>query len=165
MHLFGPDITVKDSTTSYNRMEGIFVGSNDLYFWEPEGNYTTEVFFEGKVSSHNNRRHGLWFGSFGGWFDDSPLYAEFTVKGDVSLYHNGDDGLSISSTPHHDIFFTVEENGSLSSCHNGEIDIRNSENEVSFMDEGTDGYICETTLEWYGGQGLPVCVPCPNSCN
>eukprot|EP00984_Skeletonema_dohrnii_P027702 scaffold17338_cov88-Skeletonema_dohrnii-CCMP3373.AAC.3 len=180
MHLFGPNITVKDSTTSYNRMEGIFVGSG-LYFWEPQGLYTTKVHFDGQVSSHNNYRHGIWFGSFGGWGDD-PEYAEFTVKGDVSTYLNGDDGLSISSTPIHNITFTVEESGSLISCKNGGggggffrrwggprhpvgVDIRNSMNEVSFIDEGTNGYTCDTTLEWGGGQGLPECVACQDACN
>jgi len=177
MHLFGPNITVKDSTTSYNRMEGIFIGSNDLYFWEPQGLYTTKVHFDGQVSSHNNYRHGIWFGSGGPGFGDSPEYAEFTVKGDVSTYLNGDDGLTISSTPNYNITFTVEESGSLNSCKNGGgglfgggprnpvgVDIH-SENEVSFIDEGTNGYTCDTTREWYGGQGLPECVACHDACN
>ena len=165
MNLLGPDITVKDSTASYNVLEGIRIESNDIYFNDPQGNYTTKVFFEGKVSSHNNSNGGMMFSSIGGWIDDTPHYAEITVKGDVSLYRNHDYGLVFYSTPYHDILFTVEENGSFSSCHHGEFDVFSS-NEVSFFDEGTDGYRCETVNDdWIGGQGLPVCVHCPDTCD
>ncbi len=163
MALKGPDILVRDSTASHNLLIGITsVGPFETFI---EDDYTTKIQFEGNVSSHHNE-YGIEF-SFSYLtddFDGSTKNAEVSVKGEVNTYLNRKSGLGASANPGWDVLFTVEESGSWISCQNSIADMVNAYAGVgSFIDEGTDGYTCNTSSERYGYILNPwaTCVPCP----
>lgn len=165
MALKGPDILVRDSTASHNRLIGITsVGPFEAFI---EDYYTTKIQFEGKVSSHHNE-YGIEF-SYLTMDDDfdgtKTMSAEVSVKGEVNTYLNRRVGLGFSANPGWDVLFTVEESGSWISCQNSIVDMVNAYGMVSsFIDEGIDGYTCNTSSERYEyilGPWSAPCVPCP----
>ena len=149
----GPDITLKDCTTSFNGDSGISV-----FDMLGLGGGRSRVVLDGKISSHHNIYEGM-----------NLINSEVNVKGEVSLYLNERHGLRIPTYPGDESFITVEAQGSFASCQNSEIDILHHGDDysgvggtISFVDEGTDGYTCDTSAEEHGAQGgLPICVPCP----
>ena len=152
MMLRGPDITVKDSTSSYNGKAGIYYHTT----YEHDLDFTTNIQFEGKVSSHNNIYNGIEF-DLGMIDSSSDANTGVIVKGEVSTYLNGEEGLHITSHPFQNVLFTVEDEGSWSSCQNSQADVVNSgEGMVTFFDESGDSYTCDSRE----GLGLP-CVTCP----
>ena len=153
MMLRGPDIIVKDSTFSYNGKAGIFYHTT----YENDLDFTTNIQFEGKVTSHNNIYNGIEF-DLGMIDSSSDANTGVIVKGEVSTYLNGEEGLHITSHPFQNVLITVEDKGSWSSCQNSHVDVVNSgEGMVTFFDESGDGYTCDTSE----GLGLPSCVTCP----
>jgi len=162
MALRNVDITMKDSTTSYNGQSGITIIGE-------EADWPTKVTFEGTVSSHHNKIDGIDVGDRINAYDlPPPWYAQVNVNGVLNTYLNGKDGLFIYEEVDMqwdmyvgDLGFTVEAGGSVNSCNNNGTDIFNNGN-VNFVDEGTDGYTCDD-LDG-SGSGLPACVACP-SCN
>jgi hypothetical protein len=180
MALRGPNIKVKDSTTSHNVGSGIRVVGMDI-------SNPTKVQFEGTVSSHHNgasipraqiqiERHLEPDSAHGvevtrNKKGSAPFYADVTVKGELNTYLNGRDGIFISydsnmvGEMYEPLGFTVEAKGSLNSCNNGVYDTGYDiflPGTVNFVDEGTDGYTCETK----GGRSdmtmFPTCVDCPD---
>ncbi len=146
----GPDVTVKDSVASYNERNGILVLGDD-------SSNPTNVQFEGTVSSHHNKIHGI----------DTTIrsttsnkYISMNVKGVVNTFLNGLDGIFIRRNILAE--FTVEDGGSFNSCQNDGFDIGiNSQGTVSFVDDGSDGdgYTCDGNGR--GGTGFPSCLACP----
>ena len=165
MGLKGPDILVRDSTASHNVLVGIdFGGPHEIFI---EDYYTTNIQFKGKVSSHHNG-YGILFHFLTLDFDfdgsTKTMSAEVSVKGDVSTYLNFEkSGLGVTANHGWDVIFTVEESGSLTSCQNSIVDLVNAYGMVSFIDEGTNGYTCDTSSEEYEYIDNPwaACVPCP----
>ena len=151
--LYGPDVTVKDSTASYNGDGGFYV--QDTYTQD----FTNTAKFEGTVSSHHNLK-GF---SIGTQVIDFANSIEVIVKGQVSAYLNEFEGLQVENNgnPSHNVLFTVEDGGLFSSCRNARVDIVSQYGVVNFNDEGGAGYTCDTSAEESGGQGLPICLPCP----
>ena len=153
LQLSGPVITVKDSTFNHNGYVGIAKnhGSHD----------TVNLQFEGTVSSHHNAFYGieLFLNA-----NDSPKAAEVNIKGEVNTYLNGMSGLFITLTPPNTLQITLEGGKSKwNSCQNAEVDVyNNGDGFVSFIDEGSGGYTCDTSDERVTGTGLPVCVACPS---
>lgn len=157
MSLRGPEITVKDSSANHNGDDGIRVIA------EADSSATiTNVIFEGVVSSHNNKKHGIAVEKSGD--SNAPYEAEVTVKGVLNTYLNGRDGLFIrKNTFVND--FTVKAEESFSSCNNSQgkkttdfdIGVRGTAN---FVDEGTDGYTC-TTKGRSNQVTFPTCMDCP----
>eukprot|EP00984_Skeletonema_dohrnii_P021200 scaffold10518_cov78-Skeletonema_dohrnii-CCMP3373.AAC.2 len=154
MSLRGPEINVKDSTANHNGDDGIRVIAET-------DSSATNVIFEGVVSSYHNEKHGI---AVENSFDsNAPYEAEVTVKGMLNTYLNGRDGLFIrKDTIVND--FTVEDEGSFSSCNNSQgpqkdFDIGVKGN-ANFVDEGTDGYTCDTTGR-SNQVTFPTCMDCP----
>ncbi len=165
MDLKGPDILVRDSTASHNWSIGIDVAGPLEKFIEDY--YTTKIQLEGKVSSHHNG-YGILFHFLTMDFDfdgsTNTMSAEVSVKGDVHTYLNFEkSGLGVSANPGWDVIFTVGESGSLTSCQNKIVDLVNLDGRTSFIDEGTNGYTCDTSSERYEYILGPwaTCVPCP----
>jgi len=162
MALRNVDITVKDSTTSYNSQSGITIIGE-------KAAWPTKVTFEGTVSSHHNKIDGIDVGDRITALDlPPPWYAQVNVNGVLNTYLNGKDGLFIYEEVDMqgdmyvgDLGFTVEAGESVNSCNNNGTDIFNN-GTVNFVDEGTDGYTCDDLVG--SGSGLPACVACP-SCN
>ena len=118
MIFHGPDITVKDSTASYNGIAGIWTGFGASSEFEYDGDYLTKLQFEGKVSSHHNILHGVLFSIMYILTPPGNL-AEVNVLEEINTYLNGGSGLVISSIslPTYIISFRVEEGGLVRSCH------------------------------------------------
>ena len=156
--LYGPDVTVKDSTASYNGDVGFYV--QDVF--DQDFTFTNTAKFEGTVSSHHNLRMGFVIGTQAQVIDFANSI-EVIVKGQVNAYLNEFEGLLVENkgNPSYNVLFTVEDEGLFSSCQNVEIDIVSRSGVVNFNDEGGAGYTCDTSAEVFGAQGLPICVPCP----
>lgn len=160
--LVGPVITVKDSSFSHNGYAGIAT--------QGHSHDTVSLRFEGTVSSHQNANYGvdLFHMSAG-----TPKSAEVYVNGVVNTYLNGMIGLHIQNDSSYSLQITLEGgNSKWNSCQNSqmdfnggtipEVDIYNDgDGGVSFVDEGTGGYTCDTSDERFAGKGLPTCVECP----
>jgi len=157
-YLHGPDITVKDSIFSFNELVGVgaIVG----------GEYEVKIQFEGKVSSHDNGSSGIAFGNNG---DLGAQDMEVIVNGDVETYMNGGVGLATSTVPSNRVRLTIKEKSSFTSCQNsGPVDAADITSQgpygvVSFIDEGTEGYVCDVVEIRDEVQALPEpnCVACP----
>ena len=151
----GPNITVKDSTFSYNYNGGIrIIGGYDF-----NQIYTSKIQFEGKVSSHHH------FGYLGiGVINNVPLKdIEVNVKGDVVTYLNSG-GVYTYTALSNRVDFTVESEGSFIACQNSASDISSAGwgGVVTFIDEGVDGYACDTQILGDHVQSLmPACLACP----
>ena len=155
---YGPDIKVKDSSFSNNEYGvGAIVG----------GEYKAKVTFEGKVSSHDNGWFGIAFGNNGDYLGAQDM--EVIVNGDVETFMNGGVGLATSTIPSNRVRVTIKEKSSFSSCQNsGPVDAADIVSQgpygvVSFIDEGTEGYVCDTVEIRDDVQALPEpnCAACP----
>ncbi len=149
MELSGPKIKVRDSTTSHNQDFGI-ISENEEGMYD---DFTSMIQFEGTVSSHHNDFLGIGL-----------VNTEVIVKGDVYTYLNPIGFGVIVNRPDPTLTVTVEDSGSLTSCQNYDVDIVNG---AGFIDEGTDGYACDTSSESFDNLGkdnlfaTSTCVPCP----
>lgn len=159
-HFHGPDVTVTDSIFSNNEYGvGFIVGSE----------YKVKVTFEGKVSSHDNGWFGIAFGHGSDYLGLGVQDMEVIVNGDVETYMNGGVGLATSTDPSNTVRLTVKEKSSFTSCQNsGPVDAADIVSQgpygvVSFIDEGSEGYVCDTIEIRDDVQALPepTCVTCP----
>mmetsp|Transcript_20837 Transcript_20837/g.34368 ORF Transcript_20837/g.34368 Transcript_20837/m.34368 type:complete len:458 (+) Transcript_20837:99-1472(+) len=140
-HLYGKEITVKDSEASSNARNGMVI----------DGAGTTSVDLKGTIFLRHNEASGLATDNIN---SAGPLNGTLNVDGQVNIYENGAFGLVLRSDTYFDV--EVKKGGSLISCENGNKDIWN-DGASTF---GDDGFTCGTTK---GGTGspLPACASCP----
>jgi len=153
----GPGMKVKDSVSSYNGQSGIKMAGED------RNNAATVVQFQGMVSCHHNKVHGIQVDVGRG--GPPNKFAEVNVAGVLNSYLNKEHGIFINTgvNMRNSNFvngFTVEESGSFNACNNGRRDITNK-GKVKFVDMGMGGYTCNVTATLGAGEGLPVCEDCP----
>ena len=144
------DVVVKDSIFSHNEVNGIRIAGD-------ASSLPTKVTFEGDVSSHHNEV-GVNIVTGRGRPSFDYHYSEVNVKGVLNTYINYANGLEIIG-PDTIVAFTVEKRGSLNSCQNDDTDIFNG-GDVTFVDEGTDGYTYD--LDDGNGTPPPSQVTCPS---
>ena len=154
----GPGMKVKDSVSSYNGQSGIKMAGED------RNNPVTVVQFQGIVSCHHNKVHGILV-DVGVGRGPTNQFAEVNVAGVLNSYLNKEHGIFINTDVNmkNQNFvngFTVDESGSFNACNNGRRDITNK-GKVKFVDMGMGGYTCNVTATLGAGEGLPVCEDCP----
>ena len=137
-HLYGKEITVKDSEASSNARNGMLI----------DGAGTTSVDLKGTIFLRHNEASGLETDNIN---SAGPLNGTLNVDGQVNIYENGAVGLRLLPDTYFDV--EVKKGGSLISCENGNKDIRN----FGASTFGDDGFTCGTTI----GSPLPACASCP----
>ena len=140
-HLYGKEITVKDSEASSNARNGMLI----------DGAGTTSVDLKGTIFLRHNEANGLATDNID---NVGPLSGTLNVDGKVNIYENGGVGLVLRSETIFDV--EVKKGGSLISCENVNRDIRN-DGASTF---GDDGFTCGTTKSGTGSP-LPACASCP----